>query len=110
MKGFCVNKALNEVMNVNSRSDNPSVKNYEKELHVRRTSYFWAFRSFHKCVSPLFQIKLNLLNIVLLSGITLRKAVPGKLHGSGGHIEGNCLQDQANFSQALVIMVNCSHF
>ena len=54
---------------------------------------------------PLFQIKLNLLNTLLLGGFQypLRKAVPGKFHGSGGHsTKWNCLQDRANFHRPWV--------
>ena len=37
-------------------------------IFVRRTSYFWALRSFTMFTSPLFHIKLHSLNTVLLSG------------------------------------------
>ena len=53
---------------------------------------------------PLFQIKLHLLNPLLLSGFQsfsgalnpLSKAVRGKFHGSNEHSKHDCLQDQAN--------------
>ena len=45
-----------------------SVKTFEKYSYTPCTSYFLALRSFRMFTGPLFQIKLHLLNIVLLSG------------------------------------------
>ena len=63
---------------------------------------------------PLIEIKLRSLITVLCSGYQschgdLCKAVPGKLHGSGGHSKCNCLHDRINFhrSQAWHIVLIC---
>ena len=52
---------------------------------------------------PLIEIKLHLLSTVSVDFRAPRlwnpvsKIVPGKLHGSGGRSNWNCLQDLANF-------------
>ena len=50
-----------------NRKDHGSVKNYEKYLEVRSTSYFLALRLFRMFIGPLFQMKLRILSAVLLS-------------------------------------------
>ena len=53
-----------------------SVKNYEKYLQVRRTSYFWASRSIEIFTGPLFRLKLHLLSPILFIN-PLSKVVSG---------------------------------
>ena len=71
-----------------------------KYLQVRR--YFWALRSFLMFTCSLSQIKLELLSIILAHGELwnpLSKAVPGKIHVSGGYSILTCLQNRANFQR-----------
>ena len=75
---------------------------------VRHTSRFWVLWPIHMFTGPLFQIKLHLLNTVLLSGFQsspgawnpLSKAISGNFNRSGRHSKHKYSQERANFHRS----------
>ena len=70
-------------------------KKREKYWRVRRTSYFWALRSFQIVTCPLFRTKLYLGILCITQWISKlwnppQEAVPGNYHRSDGHSKHNC--------------------